>query len=107
MFPANRAVDNKKNARDRNVNVNSANAKNKAEVAAKNVVAANRADDRPGYLEKGSGGSCSRRFSFCRSRELPMLPLSQGPLAIRIKQIQTAKLRLAQGRFVTLENLPA
>jgi hypothetical protein len=48
MLPANKAVDNKKNARDRNVNVNSANAKNKAEVAAKNVVAANRADDKPG-----------------------------------------------------------
>ena len=46
MFPANKAVDNKKNARDRNVNVNSANARNKAEVAAKNVVAANRADDK-------------------------------------------------------------
>jgi hypothetical protein len=58
MFPANRAVDNKKNARDRNVNVNSANARNKAEVAAKNVVAANRADDKPGYLGKRSGGSC-------------------------------------------------
>ena len=52
MFPANKAVNNKKNARDRNVNVNSANARNKAEVAAKNVVAANRADDKLGYPRK-------------------------------------------------------
>jgi hypothetical protein len=58
MFPANKAVDNKKNARNRNVNVNSANARNKAEVAAKNVAAANRADDKPGFLGKRSGGSC-------------------------------------------------
>jgi hypothetical protein len=58
MFPANKAVDNKKNARNRNVNVNSANARNKAEVAAKKAVAANRADDKPGYLGKRSGGSC-------------------------------------------------
>jgi hypothetical protein len=58
MFPANKAVDNRKNARDRNVSVNSANARNKAEVAAKNVVAANRADDKLGHLEKRSGGSC-------------------------------------------------
>ena len=56
MFPANKAVDNK-NARDRNVNVNSGNARNKAAVAAKNVVAANKADDKPGYLGKRSGGS--------------------------------------------------
>jgi hypothetical protein len=85
MFPANKAVDNKKNARDRNVNVNSANAKNKAEVAAKNVVAANRADDKPGYLEKKTAGVASRRFSFCRSRELPTGPLPRDLLAIRIK----------------------
>lgn len=52
MLPANKAVDNKKNARDRNVNVNSANARNKAGVAVKNVVAANRADDKPGHLSK-------------------------------------------------------
>ena len=58
MFPANKAVDNKKNARDRNGNVNSANARNKAEVAAKNVVAAKKADAKPGYLGKRSGGSC-------------------------------------------------
>ena len=57
MLPANRAVNNKKNARDRNVNVNSANARDKAGVAAKNVVAANRADDKPGYVGKRSGGS--------------------------------------------------
>jgi hypothetical protein len=64
MLPANKAVDNKKNARDRNVNVNSANARNKAEVAAKNVVAANRADDKPGYLGKRSGGSCLPPLCF-------------------------------------------
>jgi hypothetical protein len=58
MLPANKAVNNKKNGRDRNVNVNSANARNKAGVAVKNVVAANRADDKPGYLGKRSGGSC-------------------------------------------------
>jgi hypothetical protein len=58
MLQANKAVDNKKNARDRNVNVNSANVRNKAGVAVKNVVAANRADDKPGYLGKRSGGSC-------------------------------------------------
>jgi hypothetical protein len=58
MRPGRKADDNRKNARDRNVNVNSANARNKAEVAAKNVVAANRADDKPGYLGKRSGGSC-------------------------------------------------
>jgi hypothetical protein len=41
------------NARDRNENVNSGNARNKAAVVAKNVVAANKvvaskADDKPG-----------------------------------------------------------
>ena len=85
MFPTNKVVDNKKNARDRNVNVNSANARNKAEVAAKNVVAANRPDDKPGYLGKEAVGVASRRFSFCRSRELPTVPLSRDLLAIRIK----------------------
>jgi hypothetical protein len=58
MFPANKAVDNKKNARDRNVNVNSANARNKAEGAA------NKADDKPGYLGKRSGGSCLPPLCF-------------------------------------------
>lgn len=58
MLQANKAVDNKKNARDRNVNVNSVNVRNKAGVAVKNVVAANRADDKLGYLGKRSGGSC-------------------------------------------------
>ena len=47
-----KVVNNRKNARDRNVNANSANARNKAVVAAKNVVAVNKAvvskaDDRP------------------------------------------------------------
>jgi hypothetical protein len=64
MFLANKVVDNKKNARDRNVNANSANARNKAEVAAKNMVAANRADDKPGYLGKRSGGSCLPPLCF-------------------------------------------
>jgi hypothetical protein len=64
MLPASKAVDNKKNARDRNVNVNSANARNKAGVAVKNVVAANRADDKPGHLSKKSGGSCLPPLRF-------------------------------------------
>jgi hypothetical protein len=53
---ANKAVANKKNARDRNVNVNSANARNK--VAAENVVAANKAGDKAGYLGKEAAGGC-------------------------------------------------
>jgi hypothetical protein len=64
MFPANKAVGNKKNARDRNANVNSANGRSKAEVAARNAVAANRADDKPGYLGKRSGGSCLPPLCF-------------------------------------------
>jgi hypothetical protein len=64
MLPANKAVDNKKNARDRNVNVNSANARNKAGVAVKNVVAVNRADDKLGYLAKEAAGVTSRRFAY-------------------------------------------
>jgi hypothetical protein len=64
MFPASKAVGNKKSARDRNVNVNSANARSKAEVAARNVVAANRADDKPGYLGRRSGGSCLPPLCF-------------------------------------------
>jgi hypothetical protein len=64
MLPAKKAVDNKKNARDRNVNVNSANARNKAEVAGRNVVAANKADDKPGYLGKRGGGSCLPPLCF-------------------------------------------
>lgn len=58
QIPGNRAANNSKNARDRNVNANSASAKNK--VAASRAVAVNRvvskADDKPGYLEKESGG---------------------------------------------------
>ena len=108
MLPVNKAVNNKKNARDRSVNVNSANARNKAAgVAAKNVVAANKADDKPGYVAKKRRELPPAALLGCRSAELPMLPLSQASLAILIKQTQTAKLRLAQGRFVTLENLPA
>jgi hypothetical protein len=85
MFPANKADDNKKNARDRNASASSVSVRNKAAVAAKNVVAVNRADDKPGYRGKKAAGVVSRRFSFCRSRELPTVPLSQGPVAIRIK----------------------
>jgi hypothetical protein len=58
MFPANKADDNKKNARDRNASASSVNVRNKEAVAAKNVVAVNRAEDKPGYLGKRSGGSC-------------------------------------------------
>jgi hypothetical protein len=58
MFPANKAGDNKKNARDRNASASSVNVRNKEAVAARNVVAVNRADDKPGYLGKRSGGSC-------------------------------------------------
>jgi hypothetical protein len=85
MFPANKAGDNKKNARDRNASASSVNVRNKEAVAAKNVVAVNRADDKPGYLGKEAAGVVSRRFSFCRSRELPTVPLSRDLLAIRIK----------------------
>jgi hypothetical protein len=85
MFPANKAGDNKRNARDRNANASSVNVRNKEAVAAKNVVAVNRADDKPGYLGKEAAGVVSRRFSFCRSRELPTVPLSRDLLAIRIK----------------------
>ena len=56
----------RKIAKDRNVSA--ANAKNKAAVAAANQVRAaeaNKADDKPGYLGKGSGG-----------RRLPPLCLS-------------------------------
>ena len=52
MLPANRAVDTKKNARDRNASASSVNVRNKAAVAARNVVAASRADDKPGYWKK-------------------------------------------------------
>jgi hypothetical protein len=50
MFPANKAGDNKKNARDRNASASSVNVRNKEAVAAKNVVAVNRADDKPGCI---------------------------------------------------------
>lgn len=38
------------NARDKNENVNSGNARNKAAAAAKNVVAVNKVDDKPDRL---------------------------------------------------------
>ena len=52
LLPGSKAANNREIARDRNVNANSANARNKAVVAAKNVVAVNKvvvskADDRP------------------------------------------------------------
>lgn len=61
MHPASKAADNKKNARDRNVNANSANARKKAVVAAKNVVAVNmavasKADDKPSVVKLMDGG---------------------------------------------------
>jgi hypothetical protein len=56
MFPANKAVDNKKNARDRNASANSVNVRNKAAVAARNVVAASKATDKPGCIRLISGG---------------------------------------------------
>jgi hypothetical protein len=53
LLPGSKAANNREIARDRNVNASSANARNKAGVAAKNVVAVNKAvvskaDDRPG-----------------------------------------------------------
>lgn len=63
MLPGNKAANNRKNARDRNVNANSAGAKNK--VAANRAVAISRAaanrpvskaNDKPGYLRKESSG---------------------------------------------------
>jgi hypothetical protein len=52
VLPGSKAANNREIARDRNVNANGANARNKAVVAAKNVVAVNKAvvskaDDRP------------------------------------------------------------
>jgi hypothetical protein len=63
MFPANKAVDNRKNARDRNVNASSVNVKNKAAVAARNVVAVSKAADKPGCIRLISGGR--RLPPFC------------------------------------------
>jgi hypothetical protein len=63
-------VDNRKNARERNVNANSATARNKAEVAAKNVVAASKADDKPGYLGEKAAGGDSRRFACLSSNKI-------------------------------------
>jgi hypothetical protein len=56
MFPANKAVDNKKNARDRNASASSVNVRNKAAVAARNVVAVSKAADRRGCIRLISGG---------------------------------------------------
>jgi hypothetical protein len=71
VLPDNKAASSRI-ARNRNVNANSESAKNKVvnrAVAANRVVAVNRvvskADDKPGYLEKESGG-----------RRLPPLCLS-------------------------------
>jgi hypothetical protein len=66
MFPANKAVDNRKNARDRNVNASSVNVKNKAAVAARNVVAVSKAADKPGCIRLISGGR--RLPPFLRDR---------------------------------------
>jgi hypothetical protein len=62
MRPGRKVDDNTKNARDRNVNANSANAKNKAVVAAKNVGAVNKADGKPDCIGPKNGGSCLPPF---------------------------------------------
>jgi hypothetical protein len=63
-------------ARNRNVNANSVSAKNKVAanraVAASRAGAVNKADDKPGYLEKESGG-----------RRLPLLFFVCAPLQSR------------------------
>jgi hypothetical protein len=51
------------NARDKNENVNSGNARNKAAVAAKNVVAVNKVDDKPDRMGSKTAGGYSRRFA--------------------------------------------
>jgi hypothetical protein len=68
VVPGSKVADNRKNARNRNVSVNSANARNKAVVAvnkavvaAKSVVAVNKAvvskaADKPGCISLISGG---------------------------------------------------
>jgi hypothetical protein len=56
MILANKAVDNRKNARDRNASASSVNVKNKAAVAARNVVAVSKAADKPGCIRLISGG---------------------------------------------------
>jgi hypothetical protein len=53
------------NARDKNENVNSGNARNKAAVAARNVVAVNKVDDKPDRMELRNGGR--RLPPFCSS----------------------------------------
>jgi len=75
MCPVNKAVDNRKNARDRNASVNSANARNKVVVAAKNVVIANKADDKPGYLGIEAAGVTSRRLHIWRLRATSSIAL--------------------------------
>jgi hypothetical protein len=62
VLPGNTVADNRKNARDRNVNANSANARNTAGVGTKNVVAASKAD-KPAYLGQEAAGDDSRRFA--------------------------------------------
>ena len=94
VLPDNK-VGSSKIARDRNVNANSVSAKNK--VANRVVVAANRAvvaanrvvsraDDKPGYLEKESGGRQLPPFFLSVHRYNHALPLLRGPLAILDKQ---------------------
>jgi hypothetical protein len=61
--PGHKAVDNKKNARDRNASANSVNVRSKAAVAARNVVAASKATDKPGCIRLISGGR--RLPPFC------------------------------------------
>ena len=51
VLPGNKAADNRTNVKDRNVSANSASARVRVKVAARNVAAASRADDKPSYLE--------------------------------------------------------
>jgi hypothetical protein len=53
------------NARGKNENVNSGKARNKVAVAAKNVVAVNKVDDKPDRIELRNGGR--RLPPFCLS----------------------------------------
>ena len=55
VIPGNKAADNRKNVKNRNVNANSANARDRVG-AVKSAAAASRADDKPVYQKQRSGG---------------------------------------------------
>jgi hypothetical protein len=57
VVPGNKAANNRKNAKNRNVNANSANARNKAGVVARSAVAVSQADDKPDILEQEAAGA--------------------------------------------------